>query len=159
MRCRLALLMLLGTVSACDSPPQATPPAPPSPEAAPPAALSEARVRELSERCERKAREGFRRDRKDGAATSVQGRTSAEFAHHYNAKLDTCFYLLTVASSGTLQKTLIDIDENEVYGEYLGPAADESPPARTPDRCRVVSLYCASEREWEALVGAFMEYE
>lgn len=159
---RLALLTLLGAVSACDAPSQATPSPPPPPEAAPPAVLSEQRVRELSERCERKAREGFRREWRDGAVKTAEGPATAAFASRYNRKLDTCFYLLTVsrqggASSATLSRTLTDIDEGELYGEYLGPATDESPPARTPDRCRVVSLYCASGREWDALVAQFME--
>ncbi len=159
MLCRLALLTLLGTVSACDAPPQAKAPSQPPPqEAAPPAALSAQRVRELSEQCERKARERFRRDRKDGARQAAEGQAAADFAHRYNAKLDACFYLLKVATPASLSKTLYDIDEDELYGEYLGPATDESPPARFPDRCRVVGTYCASGREWEVLAGHFMEH-
>ena len=83
---------------------------------------------------------------------------TAEFTNHYNAKLDACFYLVTVKqSTGTLRKLLFDINERELYGEYLGPATYESPAASLPKACRVAGFYCASGREWDVLVKSYME--
>lgn len=148
---RLALVMLLGLISACNAPQQdAVVVQPRAPAKAAPA-LSKQRIAELTEQCGKKAREEFRRGWKEDAK-------KAEFASHYNAKLNTCFYLLTVNhSTGALGKTLFDINGGEQYGEYLGPPTDESPPATHPASCRVEGFYCASRREWEVLVGPFME--
>lgn len=132
-------------------------PAPPTQQAAP--ALSKEQVHELSEHCGRKTREQFRRDWKDG---------DARFDSHYNAKLNTCFYLLTVnhsahgngqgsASASTLRMMLFDISGGEQYGEYSGPAAAESPSVGVPAACRIEAMYCASSREWEVLLRPYME--
>jgi hypothetical protein len=145
---RLALLTLAGVLCACDAPPQASAPVPPPPPQEPSVVLSAQQVRERSAQCERKARETFKRD--------AIGGTSADYAHHYSRKLDTCFYLLTVAHQETLSKKLLDITENETYGEFLGLPNSGYPPAPMPAACRVESLYCASMREWEVLVGPYM---
>jgi hypothetical protein len=143
----LVRLAMLGALAACDAPPPGrapVPPAQPPSQAAP--AQSREQLRALGERCGGKAREQFRRDWKDGGA---------RFDSHYNAKLNTCFYLLTVghpANGGTVRITLFDIDGGEQYGEYSGAAAAESPAA-----CRVEAMYCASGREWEVLLRPYME--
>ena len=139
--------MALGAVAACDAPTQASAPAPPAAPQDPPVVLSRQQVQERSADCERKAREKFRRDSGGGAA---------EFSHHYNTALDACLYLLTVRHGETISASLVDVNENETYGEFLGLAAAESPP-RTPIACRVESLYCASRGEWEVLVGPYMK--
>ena len=82
---------------------------------------------------------------------------AAEFRNHYNAKLDTCFYLLTLVTSGSRKKMLFDVNGGELYGEYLGPAEFTSPVAERPKTCRVESFYCASGREWEVLVEPYMQ--
>lgn len=158
MLCRLALLMLLGAVCACDAPPrdqESTRPA--AREQEPVIVLSKQQVDERSEQCGKMSRDQFRRAWKDGTVNTADGQMTAEFANHYNAKLNTCFYLLTVASASTVKKMLFDIDGGELYGEYLGPAIIESPTAVFPKICRVEALYCASEREWQVLVGPYME--
>ena len=156
---RLALVMLLGAVCACDAPPRVTEsmqPKAPKKEAEP--ALTKQQVSELSEQCGKKAREEFRRGWKDGTVATADGNKTAEFTNHYSVKLKTCFYLLTVNhTASTLGKTLFDINEGEQYGEYLGPATDESPAASQPASCRVTGFYCASRREWEVLIGPYME--
>lgn len=160
MLCRLALLTLLGALCACDAPPrskESTPPAAQVDEKAPAAPLSKQQADELSEQCGKMSREQFRRAWKEGSENTAEGETTAEFKNHYNPKLSTCFYLLTVASAGTLKKMLFDINGGELYGEYLGPAAVVSPPASFPKTCRVESLYCASGREWDVLVRPYME--
>ena len=150
--------MVLGFISACNAPQQdAVTVQPKAPAKAAPAP-SKQRVADLTEQCGKKSREEFRRGWKDGKVATRDGQKSAEFASHYNAKLNTCFYLLTVSHpTGALSKTLFDINGGEQYGEYLGPPTDDSPPATHPASCRVEGFYCASRREWEVLIGPFME--
>ena len=168
MLCRMALLALLGAVSACNAPPDKEPaqPAVAQMEKAP--ALSRERIAELTGQCEKTSREQFRRDWKNGAVSTAGGQATADFTSHYNAKLDTCFYLLTVnrpanqdspgsAAAGVLNMMLFDINDGEQYGEYLGPPDAGSPTAGMPAACRIESMYCASRREWEVLASSFME--
>jgi len=156
---RLLLLAVLGTISGCNPGTQTAEPPRAAPQAGP--VLSEQKVRERSEQCAKTSQEVFSRDWKNVAATAgsepAQGRASAEYVHHYNARLDTCFLVLTINGPGTLSRKLYDVNERELYGEYLGPAVDESPAQSTPAECRLAGLYCASGREWEVLVRNFME--
>jgi hypothetical protein len=154
----LALLAVLAAVSACDAPQRNSEPAPPKTPAQEVAkALTKQQLGALSERCTRMSREQFRRAWRDGAEITAQGKTTAEFTNHYNAKLKTCFYLLTVASAGSFRKMLFDINGGELYGEYQGPADFDAPAAVRPKTCRVESLYCASGGEWQVLVAPYME--
>ena len=169
MLCRLALWTLLAALCACDAPPRGTESIQPAAQnREPAAALSKQQAYELSEQCAQTSRDEFRRAWREGAVNTADGQMTADFTNHYNAKLNTCFYLLTVnrytndnspgsASTSTLSKMLFDTNGGELYGEYLGPATTESPPAGFPTTCRVESLYCASEREWEVLVERYME--
>ena len=154
----MALLMLLGAVSACDAPKRNFEPVPPKAqekEVAPP--LSRQQLYERSEQCGKMSREQFRRAWNDGTVKTEEGQMTAEFTSHYNEKLNTCFYLLTVTSPSSLKKMLFDVNGGELYGEFLGPAAVESSKASFPKTCRVESFYCASWREWEVLVESYME--
>ena len=168
MLCRMALLALLVAVSACDAPPGKEPVRPAAPKKEAAHALSKQRIYELSEQCGKTSREQFRRDWKDGSVSTAGGQMAADFTSHYNAKLDTCFYLLTVnrstsknspgsASASTLSMMLFDINDGEQYGEYQGPAAAGSPATGVPATCRIESMYCASQREWGVLAGPYME--
>jgi hypothetical protein len=151
-------LALLGAVCACDAPPRARELAPPMVQMKEAAkVLSKQQAGELSEQCAKMSRGQFRRAWKDGTEHTAAGRTIAEFVSHYNTSLNTCFYLLTVTSAGTLKKMLYDMNGGELYGEYLGPAIVESPSAGRPVTCRVDSFYCASEGEWGVLVRPYME--
>lgn len=167
---RLAALVLLGALCACDPPARDTEakpaeaPAKPKLAAAP---LSQQQIDDLPAQCEKLSREQFRRAWKDGSETTAEERMVAEFTHHYNAKLKTCFYLLTVNRTSnksvpggtavtTLNRMLFDINGGESYGEYLGPSTSESPPTM-PKVCLVESLYCASGREWDVLIRPYME--
>lgn len=168
MRSRLGLLTLLGALAACDAP-RGTQPVQAKTEvkeAAP--ALSQQQVHELSEQCGRKSRDEFRRAWKEGTVETADGKKTADFTNHYNARLNSCFYLLTVnhhtiddgsASAGTniVGKMLFDINEGEQYGEYLGPAEAVSSRDGFPKTCKVVSFYCASRREWDVLIEPYME--
>ena len=152
--------MLFGVVCACDAPPQREESAPVKVQgkavAAPPPVR---RVAELAGQCESRAREQFRRGWRDGKENGADGAMSAEFMHHYNGKMNTCFYLLTVTTAGTLKRMLFDVDSGELYGEYLGPAQFESPRDAVPKTCRVESFYCASGREWDVLVAPYLGRE
>ena len=132
-------------------------------EEAAPAQMTPEQAREQSERCDRTSRDVFRREWQDGAVDDADGLATADFASHYNAKLRVCFYLIAIESGRagapdrTLRKLLFDLDERELYGEYLGPAADDSTAAATQRACRVAGFYCASMREWDVLARPFME--
>ena len=156
MLCRLALLTLLAALAACEPRPQARPPEPPKEEKPAQPPLSTKQVTDLSEKCAKSSREQFQRALRDGIETTSEGKAAAEHVSHYNAKLNSCFYLLTVTSAATLKKMLFDINGGELYGEFLGGATLESPAAR-PKACRVESFYCASAGEWEVLVRSYME--
>ena len=122
---RLATLSLLGVVAACN---------PPAPEViVVPAKVVEAapvlppeQVRERSVLCAKATGDRFRRDWKESGVPTPEGNVTADFASHYNAKMNICFYLLTVrhfadgeggAVSGTLRKILFD------FGGYNRAAA------------------------------------
>jgi hypothetical protein len=155
---RYLAMLVVGLLPACDVPTRdkvAAPPPPPLEKAEVP--LSKQEIAENSSQCGSKSRAQFTRDWKDGTEVTAEGRTRAEFASHYNVKLNTCFYLLTVASPGTLKRMLFDIGSGEQYGEFLGPAVVESPAAERPKACRLGGFYCASAGEWEVLVRPYME--
>ena len=143
----LLLLTLLGVLCACDKPREAVFVPAPAPEP-PQALLSEQQLQQRATQCASQARTRFHADSNQAAA---------EFAHHYHRKLDTCFYLVAVTRDESRDRKLLDIFENETYGEYLGLiATGDAPPWPMPDTCRVESFHCASEREWEVLVRQFM---
>ena len=147
-------------LSGCDAPPRVENPAPPVAQARAPAPVPPKPApgaQTLSEQCGKASRAIFQRDWKDGTASSADGPVKAEYSNHYNAARSTCFYLLTLASAGTIRKMLFDIDGGELYGEFQGQAAVEPLPAGKPKACRVESLYCASGGEWEVLVRPYME--
>ena len=118
--------------------------------------LSKKQVTDLSEKCAKSSREQFQRALRDGIESTSEGKATAEHVSHYNAKLNSCFYLLTVTSTATLKKMLFDVNGGELYGEFLGSPVVESPVGR-PKSCRVESFYCASGGEWDVLVRPYME--
>jgi hypothetical protein len=120
---------------------------PPAPEK-PAVTLSPPQLEERRARCEAKARDRFQREAKEG---------TAGFAAHYNTRLDSCFYVLTDTRADRVRRKLVDLDENEDFGEYLGAADAEPVAGRHPDTCRLEAFYCASAREWQVLARSFME--
>jgi hypothetical protein len=169
MHCRLAAFSLAVALAAC------RPSAPAPEQVAVPAMAAEAaplftadQVRERSERCAKVTGDQFRRDWKESGAPTPAGTTTADFASHYNARLDTCFYLLTVRHfpdaggqdgrpAETLSKFLVDIKYDEQYGVFMGPASVDSPRGRLPNQCRIDAMFCASEGEWNVLARAYMQ--
>jgi hypothetical protein len=162
---RLALLVLFVLFLAWyePSPRGGSLPLPVREEAETPVALTLEQVRAQSERCDRTSRDVFRREWQDGVVDDADGLATADYASHYNAKLRVCYYLLAIesgqagAAARTLHKLLFDVDERELYGEYLGAEPADSPAAGTPKACRVAGFYCASAREWDVLARRFME--
>jgi len=152
----LTLVTLLAALCACEPRPEAKPPPPRVEQKPAPVPLTKQQAAEFTARCAKASREQFQRALKDGIETAADGKAKAAFASHYNAGLKTCFYLLTVESPATLKKMLFDVNGGELYGDYLGSTAVESPPVR-PKTCRVESFYCASAGEWDVLVRPYME--
>jgi hypothetical protein len=156
---RLALLTLIAALPACERGEQraAAEPAVPAPEVA---VLSPKQLQERAASCRERGRSEARADRHASAGQAPEGLIAIGYAPHYNAKLDTCFLLRSAsfpaAAGGALRRTLVDADERERYGEYLGPADGGAPGQRQPETCNVMSMYCASEHEWEVLAGNFM---
>jgi len=154
---RLALLVLCAMILAFDFHPKAEQAARHDPPEEPrPAPLSERQLQERSAQCARTSHDEFRRGWSNAATGPAQDKPAAEYLPYYNARLDTCFLLLTVNGPQTLVLRLYDVIERELYGEYLGPAVDESPMRTAPDLCRVTAYYCGSRREWEALARNFI---
>ena len=155
MPCRLPALILFGAVCGCDAPSQEPEPKalqPPVAQVRQAAAPSMRRLYELSEQCGKSSREVFQRDWKHSFAGPADGLATVGVTNHYNAKRETCFYLLTVSHAvDGLRKLLFDVNEREPYGEYLGPLAGH------PKTCRVEDLHCASSSEWDILVSPYME--
>jgi len=153
---RIALLALVGVLvwwnphQETVAPPRAAPPEPPA------AALSENQIQDRSAQCAQTSSDEFHRGWKSVAAGPAEEKPPAEYVYHYNARLDTCFLLLAVHGPEMLDLRLYDVLERELYGQYLGPAVDESPMRAGPAQCRVAHYHCGSRREWEALVRNFM---
>jgi hypothetical protein len=106
---------------------------------------------ELQERCGKQAAEAF------GSPSAISDKnilTTASYENHYNARLNKCFYLLTVTTS-SLERwrlknvVLIDLHENKEYGTFMGGTVVTS--------CEVRGIQCRTEQEWQALVKPFME--
>jgi hypothetical protein len=161
---RLALLVLFVLFLAWyePSPREVAVPARVPEQAEIPAALTQEQLGALSERCDRTARDVFRREWQTGVVDDADGLATAAFTSHYNAKLRVCYYLLAIEIGGagvagkSLHKLLFDVDSRELYGEYLGPEPANSPAAEPPKACRMAGYYCASAREWDVLARPFM---
>ena len=81
---------------------------------------------ELNERCGKRAADVFKKDwGNDAISNDKDSSTLANYSNHYNKKLNKCFYLInssTVNYSSKITynfKTLIDINDNSVYGDYI----------------------------------------
>lgn len=154
---RLALLALIAAMSSCGRDDQIPVSTSRASQVEEPAALSPKQVEERTLGCRERARAEYRATRRTSATQAPEGMVTSGYAPHYNAKLDTCFYLQTVSyPASALRRTLMDINEREIYGEYLGLVEGGAPGARIPDACNVAGMYCASEREWELLARNFM---
>lgn len=157
---RLAPMLLVAALSACDRGEQRAAPATPAVQAEAPAALSPQQISQRSAACRERAHKEARADRYSSAGQAPEGLVAIGYARHYNPKLDTCFLLRSAnfpaAAGGALRRTLVDVVERERYGEYLGPVDGGAPGERLPDHCSVAGIFCASENEWKVLAGNFM---
>jgi hypothetical protein len=100
---------------------------------------------EPSVRCGKLAAERFARDWREHA--------KANFANHYNVRLQKCFYLEDTAFYDGSQKisNLLDLLENKVIGTY------DKIEGESFVLCSVQGKRCASEGEWKALIKPLME--
>ena len=162
---RYASIALAGALCACNPRPQAQEPSPPQAQEPPAVMLSSAQIEERTLKCANDSRERFINDANQGIADA---HGTVDFAQHYNARLDTCFMVLTAISPesaggefgpslAVVVRKLIDVNFDELYGEYIGAPVDAPPPDRAPDACQVLNGYCASGREWEVMIRAFMQ--
>jgi hypothetical protein len=162
---RFASIALAGALCACNPREQAEAPSPPPAREPPAAVLSSQQIEERSAKCAIDSRERFSIDANQGIADA---HGTVTFAQHYNTRLDTCFMVLTAISpenpgdefgpsQAFVVRKLIDVDYDQLYGEYLGGPPEAPPPDRPPDACQVLNGYCASGREWEVMIRFFMQ--
>src|SRR5262249_13949106 len=100
---------------------------------------------DLNVQCRKEAGERFARNWSE--------HSKANFANHYNLRLNKCFYLESAAFYEGAQKmlNLVDLRENKVIGSYDKLEGD---PLVV---CLVQGKRCKSEAEWRALIKPFME--
>lgn len=105
-------------------------------------------IYELQERCGKRAEQIFEKDFPADARKGSEG-----FENHYNVRLNRCFMLEenTIISTdqgktySTKLLTLIDINDNKIYGSF------------SPLNCDVRETKCHSELEFRALIRPLME--
>jgi hypothetical protein len=81
----------------------------------------------------------------------------AYYENHYNFRLKTCFYLVTIdirgeASAKTM--TLFDLNENREIASYTKL---EGPQGFCFGQGMPEDAWCGTENEWRALIKPFME--
>jgi len=163
----VVLLAVIAVVALWDRRPVPRVAATPTPVAQEEAASlnrSEEETSQAIAQCAQKSGEEFRRAWNEGAVSTDAWTEIAEYASHYNAQKDACFFMISVVrqlpADGAvmlMRKMLYDVNEGELYGEYVGPPAGGAPGSALPERCRMTAFYCASRREWDRLAATFME--
>jgi len=120
---------------------------------------------ELQERCGKLTKNAFEREwGRDGVVNNEDSRMLANYRNHYNAKLNKCFYLQSVAifpkskEQGISEEVLLyDLNENKAYGYFHRMRKYGSGAPEAPDNCHVLENYCRSDNEWESLIKPYME--
>ncbi|MBR0752724.1 hypothetical protein JQ604_11060 [Bradyrhizobium jicamae] len=105
-------------------------------------------IYELQERCGKRAEQIFEKDFPVGERKGLE-----QFENHYNVRLNRCFMLeentMTMKDAGASKSykllTLVDVNDNKVYGSF-GPL-----------NCDVQNSPCKSEQEFRSLIRQFME--
>jgi hypothetical protein len=118
---------------------------------------------ELSERCGKRAFADFQRNFGSGVRETRELLVRSWFRHHYNARLNRCFYLIAsfsykrsnAHSNVNTDIALLDLDGNREYGTFW---------KSTDSSLALCSIFvkqedCTSEAEWEAFVQSYMENE
>lgn len=116
---------------------------------------------ELQERCGKQAAQKFQQEYGTGSETVSGTEFIYNYRNHYNASLNKCFYATisnaTISAKGktAIVRTLelLDLNENNRYGIYIGERGDRKPPTM----CEVRFKECKSEIEWWELASAYME--
>jgi len=113
---------------------------------------------ELQDKCRQTTDQEFKKEWGSNVSNTKDGQIIANYTNHYNKKMNRCFYLVTSNQfvtknkDGTnpfIIKTLLDVQENKVYGDF-------SSDRKTMFSCAVGKSYCSSEKEWDSLVLPFM---
>ena len=86
--------------------------------------------------------------------------TNGLYISHYNVTLNKCFMLEIVNAFNpkhpTLLKILLDVNSNKEYGEFFGNMPGHKSSDLYP-MCFLGEKFCASEAEWDAMAGVYME--
>jgi hypothetical protein len=108
---------------------------------------------ELSQKCEKKCEEHFRKEYGNGILNN--GKRTVTYESHYNKKLNKCFIILTTNfmiekyNKRYKEKFLFDVNYLRDYGFYHNSG--------TITFCDVEKNKCGSEEEWVSLVKPYME--
>jgi hypothetical protein len=108
---------------------------------------------ELSQRCEKRCDEHFKKEYGNGILNN--GRRTVTYESHYNKKLNKCFIILTTNfiiekyNKSYKEKFLFDVNYLRDYGFYHNSG--------TITFCDVERYKCGSEEEWVSLVKPYME--
>jgi len=103
---------------------------------------------ELSKRCGHQVAEVF---------ANSEHLFPARYENHYNFRLKTCFYLVTIDISGEAPAktmTLFDLNENREIASYTKL---EGPKGFCFGQGMPEDAWCGTEMEWRALIKPFME--
>lgn len=110
---------------------------------------------ELQERCATRAEQIFAKGWPNGSPDKSMG-----YISHYNVTLNKCFMLEIVNAFNpkhpTLLKILLDVNSNKEYGEFFGNMPGHKSSDLYP-MCFLGEKFCASEAEWDAMAGVYME--
>jgi hypothetical protein len=119
---------------------------------------------DLQDRCGRRAAEVFARDYQEFSESGTQFLYS--YQNHYNPSLNKCFfqvltriYFKSDKKQYTRTLELLDLNDNNRYGIYIGSAAMEANDTSTSAKvtqCEVRDKTCSSEREWVDLASEYM---
>jgi hypothetical protein len=131
---------------------------------------------ELQERCGKLAKTVWDKKYNGRNIINTDGdQTTLSYLNHYNAKLNKCFFMETTVETTTLYEgekliskrssrliTLLDLNENKEYGDFLGDELLEHEPGLKLSNgeiilCNVAGNLCHSEIEWDALIKPYME--
>jgi hypothetical protein len=116
--------------------------------------------KKLSERCGKQAAETFRKYRGGGIFETTIGQIIGKYEHHYNHRLNKCFYL-EISDSYQRGKSpdrlmkLYDLQhENREIGAFLGTTVFLVEEETM--ECWVRDKKCTSEQEWRELIKPYM---
>jgi hypothetical protein len=87
-------------------------------------------------------------------SNTASSQMTSDYENHYSVRLNKCFLLerSTLFSHGKTRsaQTLVDVNENKVYGTF-------DTLANGAAACAFQGSICHSEQEWQALIRPYMQ--